>query len=86
MTKRLFLPTLIAAAVALASGCLMMKKSAKPKENPSIASETEDGLKHRWIDRRAAELTAQGLAADAARAQATEEFRAKYPYTGAAQK
>ena len=86
MTKRLILPALITTAVALAGGCSLMKKSAKPRENTSIASETEDGLKQRWIDRRAAELVAQGAAAEAARAQATEEFRAKYPYTGAAQK
>jgi len=85
MTKRPFLPVLLA-AVALCGGCLFAKKSAKPKEDPAMTSETEDSLKQRWIEKRTAELVAQGVAADAARAQATEEFRTKYSFTGAAQK
>jgi hypothetical protein len=84
MTKRLLLPTL-AFAAALTGGCLF-SKSAKPKEPPSMVGENEASLRQRWIERRAAELVAQGVAADAARAQAAEEFRAKYSYPGAAQK
>ena len=86
MTQRLLFPVLLALAAALASGCSMMKKSPAPTENPSIAGQTEDSLKQRWIERRAAELVAQGLAADAARAKATDEFREKYPYAGGGQK
>ena len=86
MTKRLLLPALFVAATALAGGCSMFKKSSAPKENPSIAGQTEDSLRQRWIERRAGELVAQGAAPEAARAQAAEEFRTKYAFTGAAQK
>jgi len=86
MTKRQRLLTLFIAAGALTGGCSMTKKPAKSTENPSLAGQTEDSLRQRWIDKRAAELVAQGGAADAARGQATEEFRAKFPYMGAAQK
>ena len=86
MTKRLFLSALLVVSAALAGGCSMFKKSSAPKENPSIAGQTEDSLKQRWIERRASELVAQGVAAEAARTQAAEEFRTKYAYTGAAQK
>ncbi|MBI5771019.1 MAG: hypothetical protein HZA93_24800 [Verrucomicrobia bacterium] len=85
-TTRTF--TLLFAVAALgASGCSMFsKKPAQPKENPSISGQTEDSLRQRWIDRRAAELAAQGTAAEAARTQAEREFREKFPYTGAAKK
>jgi hypothetical protein len=83
--RHLTLPAL-ALTVALSGGCSLMKKSAKPKESPTLAGETEDSLKQRWMDKRVAELVAQGVVADAARAQAAEEFRTKYSYTGAAQK
>jgi hypothetical protein len=85
MAKRFLLPAL-ACAVAFSGGCLFAKKPAKPRENPAISAEIEDSLRQRWIEKRTAELVAQGVAADAARAQATEEFRVKYAYTGAAQK
>ena len=86
MTKHHLLLPVLAFAVVLSGGCSLFKKSAKPKESPTLAGEAEDSLKQRWVDKRTAELVAQGAAADAARAQATEEFRAKYSYTGAAQK
>lgn len=86
MTKRQLLPFFLVAAVSLAGGCALTKKPARPAENPSIAGQTEESLRARWIDRRAAELVAQGAVAEAARAQAAEEFRAKFPYMGAAQK
>jgi len=82
MTKRL-IPSCLAAVVALSAGCMHSKK---PKENTSITGETEDTLKQRWIDKRTTELVAQGVTAEAARAQATTEFKAKYSFTGAAQK
>ena len=86
MTTRPLCPALLLAAVALAGGCSTAKKTSAPKENPSIAGQTEDSLRQRWIDRRVAELVAQGIAPEAARGQAAQEFREKYPYTGAAQK
>jgi hypothetical protein len=84
MTKSLLLFCL-ALALSL-SGCTLFKKSAKPKESSAIASETEDSLMKRFIDKRAGELAAQGMAADAARAQATQEFRERYAFTSAAKK
>jgi hypothetical protein len=86
MTKRPFLSALLALSAVLAGGCSALKKPAKPVENPSIAGATEDSMRQRWIDKRTAELVAQGGAPEAARAQATQEFREKYPYMGAAQK
>ena len=85
MTKRLLLPTLTI-AIVLSGGCLFSKKTAQPKEPATMAGEVEASLKQRWIDKRSAELVALGVAADAARAQAAEEFRVKYSFTGAAQK
>lgn len=80
--------TLLLALAALGTGgcSAFSKKPAQPKENPSIAGQTEDSLRQRWIDRRAAELTAQGSAADTARTQAEREFREKFPYTGGTKK
>jgi hypothetical protein len=86
MTQRL-LPLCLATALLTSTGChFFSKKNAEPKDNGHISSETEENLKKRFIDHRTAELTAQGVAADAAKAQATEEFRQKYEYTGAAKK
>lgn len=67
-------------------GCFFSRKTAKPKENQAIAAEMEADFKVRWIDKRATELTTQGLTPDAARAQATDEFKVRYSYTTAAQK
>ena len=73
-------------AAALCAGCSMLKKSDKPKDTGAIATETDAALQQRWVDKRVAELVAQGVAADAAKAQALEEFRVKYSFTGAAKK
>lgn len=74
----LFLLTVLAAAF---SGCaLARRKDAKPKESSAISSEIEAGFRQRWVEKRAAELVAQGLAAEAARAQAAGEFAERYPY------
>jgi hypothetical protein len=84
MTRRLLL-TLIAATAVFSAGCSMFKKSpAKP--NLGLASETEADFKVRWVDKRTAELVARGQTADAARIQATAEFKERYGFTGAAQK
>ena len=85
MTQRLLLPSL-ALVLALSSGCLFSKKSAKPKESTAIASEVEEGFRQRWVEKRAAELVAQGAVTDAARTQAIGEFRERFSYTRAAQK
>lgn len=85
MTKRLFLPCL-ALAVALSTGCLHSKTTAKPKENPALTSEVEEAFKRRWVDKRTTELVAQGKTADAAHTQANDEFRERYGFTSAAQK
>lgn len=81
MTKPLFLTTLLASLLC-ATGCSMFsKKSGRVKENPAIASEVEETFRRRWVDKRVSELTAQGVAADAARAQAQTEFREKYGFS-----
>jgi hypothetical protein len=83
--NRLVTPLLVL-ILAFCPGCLFSKKNPKPKENSAVAAETEQAFKQRFVDKRAGELTAQGLGAEAARAQALEEFKARYGYTGAAQK
>ena len=84
MTRRLLL-TFIATAALFSGGCSIFKKSSA-KSDLGPASETEADFKVRWVDKRAAELAAQGQAAGAARAQATAEFKERYGFTGAAQK
>lgn len=79
-------PLLLALIVASCPGCLFSKKNPKPKENAAVASETEQALKQRFVDKRVGELVAQGVATDAARTQALEEFKHRYGYTGAAHK
>jgi hypothetical protein len=85
MLKRLSLPFL-ALLVALSPGCLFSRKSNKAKDNASITAETEQSLEERWLSKRSAELVAQGMKGDAARAQALQEFREKFEFTNAAKK
>ena len=85
MIHRPRLPTLLL-LTAMSAGCMFSKKTAAPKENTSPAAETEQFLMQRSIDKRVAELVAQGLTADAARTQATAEFKDRYGYTSAAKK
>ena len=85
MTQRLFL-TCLSLTALLTTGCLFSKKSAKPKEETSIAGSNEESFKVRWIDKRAGELVAQGKAADAARAQAGDEFRERFVFSAAPKK
>lgn len=85
MTQRLFL-TCLSLSALLSAGCLFSKKSSQPKENPSIAGSVEETFKLRWIDKRAAELAAQGKTPEAARTQATDEFRERYVFASPAPK
>ena len=84
MTQRLFLSSLCLVTL-LTSGCLFSKKTAEPKENPSIPGSVEASLRQRWVEKRTAELVAQGKTAEASKTQAETEFRERYGYTGAAQ-
>ena len=80
MIKPLLLTGLVA-ALSLASGCGMFsKKTGRVKENPAIASEVEETFRRRWMDKRVAELTAQGMTPDTARTQADTEFRERYGF------
>lgn len=78
--KRFSLVLALLLTLAAASGCLFHRKSAKPKENPHIATEVEQDFKQRWMEKRVAELTTQGVAADAAQQQAAKEFAERYEY------
>jgi len=80
MTKRTLLFLIASLSLAFGSGCLFSRKGSKPKENPAIAAELEESFRQRWIEKRAAELVAKNLAPDLARAQAIEEFKARYNF------
>jgi len=84
MIKRLLL-TCLALAAVLSAGCFHWKKDARPKDT-TITGETEGPYRQRWIDRRTAELVAQGKPAEAARAQAGDEFQAQFGAIGSRQK
>lgn len=75
---------LLLPSLALVAGCKHGTK--KPKENPAVASEIEEGFKQRWVEKRAAELMALGQRPDLARQQAIDEFRDRFGYTHAAGK
>jgi len=70
--------------LALLAGCKHGPK--KPKDNPAIATEVEEGFKQRFVEKRSAELVAQGMRIDLARQQAIDEYRDRYGYTHAADK
>lgn len=69
-------------AVLLLAGCSALGR--KPKEDKHISVQVEESFKQRWIEQRGAELVRQGLAPDAARSRAIEEFRQRYEFTSAA--
>ena len=80
MTHRLLLP-LLATTLLLNTGCGMFsKKSSRPKENPLIAGEVEETFRRRWLEKRTAELAAQGTEATTARAKAEAEFGERYAF------
>lgn len=74
----------------LAAGCgLFPKKSGEPKapkENSAISADVEQTFRKRWVEKRRSELTAQGLAPDAAAAQADREFAERYDFKAATKK
>ncbi|HTZ21534.1 MAG TPA: hypothetical protein VMC06_11695 [Opitutaceae bacterium] len=85
MTTRFPLFILAAAlAVAGTTACHFIRSKA-PKESPNITSDVEAGFKQRWIDKRAAELTATGTDTTAARQQAEKEFNVTYSYLRSAE-
>ena len=58
----------------------LFSKKARAKESTAIAGEVEATFRQRWIDQRVGQLAAQGVAADAARAQAAREFDERYQF------
>lgn len=84
-TPRPLLVALVLVAT-LGAGCSMLRKSSTPKESSALAAETDQILMQRWVEKRTAELVAQGQAEPAAKTQAVTEFRERYGYTSAAKK
>lgn len=86
MKRLLFV--LVTSSLLLSTGCsLFSKKSKEPsdrpiveKESKSPAADNEEVLRRRWVEKRAAELAAQGTEAAAARAQAEREFSERYGF------
>lgn len=79
-------PAVLALLVAFTPGCFFSKKKPAAKENAAIAADVEESFRRRWLDKRVAELAAQGTAAVAARTQAEAEFRERYGFVKSAQK
>ena len=89
MPKR-FLPLAALSAVLLLTGCSHLpfigkrfKQHSPPahREDPHIATDTEKEFRQRWLTKRTNDLLSQGLAPDAARAQAETEFNTKFAAT-----
>jgi hypothetical protein len=74
----------LALSSVFSAGC--WHRSKQPKESTAVATEVEEAFKQRWLDKRVAELVAQGMRAEVARQQALDEFRARYSFTRAADK
>jgi hypothetical protein len=70
----------LAALTPLITGCGFFSKKTRAKESTAIAGEVEATFRQRWIDQRIGQLAAQGVAADAARAQAGREFDERYQF------
>ena len=85
MTKA-FLLSVGIITLALCTGCLFSRKAQRAKESTAISADVEESFRKRWVDKRVAELAAQGTVADAARTQAETEFRDRYGYTRAGKK
>lgn len=82
MTRRLLLASLTLLLV-LSSGCSLLsrnKSEKPPKESKVPAQDVAAGFKKRWLDKRVAELTAQGQSASVAQARAEQEFAANFEY------
>jgi hypothetical protein len=78
MIKPVLTAALIA-ALTFSTGCVFSKKD-RPKESSAISGDVEATFRLRWIEKRSAELTAQGVAAPAAKSKAEEEFRERYHF------
>jgi hypothetical protein len=82
--KRIFPAALAALVLIVGSGCHYFphfkRKPKLPKEDQAIAAPIEREFQKRWIEKRAGDLVAAGLAADAAHAQAAAEFQAQFSY------
>jgi hypothetical protein len=61
------------------------KNPAAPKESKTLAADDEKDFMHRWIEKRASDLVAQGTPAAAAHDQAVTEFKATFTYMKSAQ-
>lgn len=81
MTKPLLL-SVLALSLTFSTGCLFSKKR-KVKDTDAIAADVEAGFRKRWVDKRVAELTAQGQPATAAQRQAEGEFSERYGFIAA---
>ena len=80
MIHRLIL-ALLSMSALFSTGCgLFSKKGSQPKESSAIASDVEATFRRRWVEKRAGELVAQGVEANAAQAQADAEFREKFGF------
>ncbi|MBM3865499.1 MAG: hypothetical protein FJ381_06320 [Verrucomicrobia bacterium] len=80
MTQHLLLSAALAVVAGASSGCTLFRKSQKPRESTAISSEVEATFRQRWMDKRLAELKAQGVADAAAQTQAAQEFEARYQF------
>jgi lipoprotein NlpI len=67
-------------ALSLLSGCSVFKRD-KARQETQITAEVQETFRKRWVDKRTADLVAQGTAADAARAQAERDFAATYDFS-----
>lgn len=82
MTPRLLVAS-ITLLVAFSPGCSLLsrnKAEKPPKESKAPAQDVAQGFKKRWVDKRVAELTAQGLTTDAAQTRAAQEFSTNFEY------
>lgn len=87
MPMKRLVPFFLAAVLLDGSACHMFsskKNPAAPKESKTVAADVEKDFMHRWIDKRAADLAASGMAPADARAQAVAEFKVAYSYTKSA--
>jgi hypothetical protein len=85
--KRL-VPFALCAVLLASSACHIFsskKNPAAPKESKTLAADDEKDFMHRWIDKRAADLMAQGTLPSAAHDQAVADFKATFTYMKAAQ-
>jgi hypothetical protein len=80
MTQTLLLTAALTVLAAATSGCSLFRKSQKPRESTAISSEVEATFRQRWMEKRLAELKAQGVADAAAQTQAAQEFDARYQF------